>query len=37
MGKDIRTEIAEVVGLDLGDKRSHLCVLDREGGFPRDG
>ena len=32
MGKDIRTEIAEVVGLDLGDKRSHLCVLDREEG-----
>ncbi len=32
MGNDIRTVIGEVVGLDLGDRRSHLCMLDRESG-----
>lgn len=32
MGNDSRTVIGEVVGLDLGDRRSHLCMLDRESG-----
>jgi len=29
---DIRVEIEEVVGLDLGDKRNHLCVLSHGSG-----
>lgn len=32
MDDDIRKGIVEVVGLDLGDKRSQLCVLDRDCG-----
>lgn len=32
MKKGIRNEVREVVGLDLGDKFSQVCVLDRESG-----
>jgi transposase len=32
MGKRSTKEIAEVVGMDLGDKYSHLCVLSVEDG-----
>lgn len=32
MNDDIRVSVEEVVGLDLGDKRSHLCVLSHGSG-----
>ena len=32
MSDGTRAEVGEVVGLDLGDKRSHLCVLEMGSG-----